>query len=112
MTPYDLTTKLMAIPSVTGSEGEAGDFLARHLSSLGYRVQRQEVGPGRFNVIAFAGEAVVVLCSHIDTVPPVLPIGQDEAFLYGRGSCDAKGIIAAAMRTGAMTPCSDEARST
>src|SRR5437660_1046223 len=101
MEPVELTKRLMAIPSVTGNEGDIGEFLAAHLSGAGYRVDRQTVEPGRFNVIAFAGgDPKVVLCTHIDTVPPGLPIHEDDDHLYGRGACDAKGIIAAMIEAG------------
>ena len=100
MNPFELTKHLMAIPSVSGAEGKAGEFLLSHLATLGYRVERQDVAPDRFNVIAFAGDAHVILCSHIDTVPPVLPIREDGDYLYGRGACDTKGIIAAMLEAG------------
>src|SRR5437867_8137263 len=101
MTPLEITRRLMSIPSVTGDEGEIAEFLSSHLASTGYRVERQDVEPGRFNVLAFAGAgAKVVLCTHIDTVPPTLPIHEDDEYLYGRGACDTKGIIAAMLDAG------------
>jgi acetylornithine deacetylase len=91
----------MAIPSVTGREREVAEFLAAHLASLGYRVERQPVTGDRFNVFAFAGEGRVLFCTHIDTVPPSdVPIREDDHFLYGRGACDTKGIIAAMIEAG------------
>jgi len=97
---FDLARQMMAIPSVTGNELEIGNFLASHLASAGYRVEKQEVEPGRFNVMAFAGKPRVLFCTHIDTVPMVLPVREDETFLYGRGACDTKGIIAAMLEAG------------
>jgi acetylornithine deacetylase len=97
---FNLAKQMMAIPSVTGGEKEIGNFLAELLTARGYRVERQIVMPNRFNVLAFAGKPNVVLCSHIDTVPPQLPVSEDEAFLYGRGACDTKGIIAAMIEAG------------
>jgi acetylornithine deacetylase len=41
------------------------------------------------------GRPDVVLSTHMDTVPPFIPSSEDDLFLYGRGACDAKGIIAA-----------------
>jgi acetylornithine deacetylase len=79
------------IPSVTGSEGDYGDALARSLSELGLDVERQALSPGRFNLLARAGDPQVVLCTHQDTVPPWLPPREDREFVHGRGSCDAKG---------------------
>src|SRR5262245_24699316 len=103
MNSFELTKKLINIPSVTGTEGEVGEFLSSHLASLGYRVERQHVTTDRFNVFAFAGEGRVMLCTHLDTVPPSsVPIraAEDDEFLYGRGACDTKGIIAAMLEAG------------
>jgi acetylornithine deacetylase len=100
MTIFDLTKQMMEIDSVTGSEGEMGEFIASRLASLSYRVERQSVSPGRFNVIASAGEPKVIFCTHMDTVPPALPVRDDDAFIYGRGACDTKGIIAAMVEAG------------
>jgi acetylornithine deacetylase len=97
---FELTKRLMAIPSVTGAEKEVGEFLARELSARGYRVEVQDVEADRSNVMAFAGAPKVVLCTHIDTVPPVLPIREENGYLYGRGACDTKGIIAAMLEAG------------
>ncbi len=51
----------------------------------------------RFNVYAAMPGITpdVVLSTHMDTVPPYIPCTEDDEFLYGRGTCDAKGIIAA-----------------
>src|SRR5215470_12807696 len=97
---FDLALRLMNIPSITGTELEVGNFLASYLDGAGYRVDKQEVAPGRFNVMAYAGTPRILFCTHIDTVPPVLDVRQDEAFLYGRGACDTKGIIAAMVNAG------------
>jgi acetylornithine deacetylase len=57
-------------------------------------VERQEVEPNRFNVLAWWGEPVVTLSTHMDTVPPFFPSREDDTYIWGRGSCDTKGIIA------------------
>jgi len=93
--PVQLARELVGIESPTGEEGAAGEYLAGHLEANGYDVQRQEVTPGRFNVFAIRDRPVVVLSTHMDTVPPSLPVYDDDTYLYGRGSADAKGIIAA-----------------
>jgi len=92
----------MTIPSVTGEEQKIAEFLSSHLASLGYRVERQVIAGARCNVFAFAADhATVMFCTHIDTVPPpTIPIREDEDFLYGRGACDTKGIIAAMLEAG------------
>ena len=93
---FALTRQLIDIPSLTGDEGAAGSFLASHLEALGYRVETQEVAPDRFNVIATTDAAPrIVFSTHIDTVPPFITSSEDDENIYGRGSCDAKGIIAA-----------------
>jgi acetylornithine deacetylase len=97
---FDLTKQMMAIPSISGSERSLGEFLAAELTARGYRVETQEVEPERFNLVGRAGRARIIFCTHIDTVPPVLPVREDERFLYGRGACDTKGIIAAMLEAG------------
>ena len=79
------------VPSVTGDEGDYGDALARDLEGRGFAVERQEVSPGRFNVLARAGAPEVVFCTHLDTVPPFFGSTVDREFVHGRGACDAKG---------------------
>lgn len=96
MNLFELTTKLMSIPSVSGEEQAVGAFLGDYLASLGYRVDLQEVTEGRKNVIAWASDdPQIFLSTHMDTVPPFIPPTEDDEKIYGRGACDAKGIIAA-----------------
>ncbi|HSS18716.1 MAG TPA: M20/M25/M40 family metallo-hydrolase [Pyrinomonadaceae bacterium] len=91
-----LTRQLIDIPSVTGDEKNVGEFLATHLEGLGYEVVKQEVATNRFNVFATTGVSPrVVLSTHMDTVPPWIGCHDDVERIYGRGACDAKGIIAA-----------------
>src|SRR5215203_47836 len=86
----------MDIPSPSGEEGEVGRYLASALEGLGYKVELQEVEPGRANVLArLAAQPRVVLSTHMDTVPPHIPSREDATHIHGRGACDAKGIIAA-----------------
>ncbi len=107
--PIQLTKKLVDIESTTYHEGLAGAFLYEYLTEQRYLVERMAVAqpdrtvtPGagdgdRFNVYAALPGIVpdVVLSTHIDTVPPYFGCSEDDDFLYGRGTCDAKGIIAA-----------------
>ncbi|HKN84811.1 MAG TPA: M20/M25/M40 family metallo-hydrolase [Pyrinomonadaceae bacterium] len=93
---FELTRELVDIPSLTGEEMAVGQFLSSYLDGLGYRVERQEVARERFNVIATTEEAPrIVFSTHMDTVPPFITSSEDEEFIYGRGACDAKGIVAA-----------------
>jgi acetylornithine deacetylase len=91
-----LTRALVDIDSTTGREGEAGRWLAAHLRDRGYTVTEQPVDAARFNIVATrGGTPVVVLSTHFDCVPPFFPSRVDGGRIYGRGSCDAKGILAA-----------------
>jgi acetylornithine deacetylase len=93
---FKLTRELIDIPSVTGNEFHMGTSLAELLGRLGYQIEVQEVESHRANVIATTGDKpAVVLSTHMDTVPPYIPASEDDEFIYGRGACDAKGIIAA-----------------
>ena len=94
--PVALAHRLVDIPSVSGAESDAAQFVALHLTDLGYRVEVFEALPGRPNVLATTDRPPwVVLSTHLDTVPPHIPAREDDGFLHGRGACDAKGIIAA-----------------
>lgn len=96
MNLFELTRELIDIPSITGDEANVGYYLSEYLQKLGYRVANQEVAENRFNVIATSDSYPYVFFStHMDTVPPFIESSEDEEFIYGRGSCDAKGIIAA-----------------
>jgi len=102
--PLDLTRRLVDIESLTYNEGAVGEYLDALLQQRGFAVERTEVaqppqsryhGP-RFNLYASYGERPdVVLSTHMDTVPPFISSSEDDLFLYGRGACDAKGIMAA-----------------
>jgi len=99
MDPFQLTRTLVDIDSVTPNEERVGQFLFDHLSEIaartGGRVEKIEVEPHRDNVLAYWGEPIVVtLSTHMDTVPPFFPSREDSDFIWGRGACDTKGIIA------------------
>ncbi len=98
MDVLELTTHLISIPSTSGDEKNVADFLADYLTSAGFEVELQDAEPNRPNVYARHGEPDVVLSSHTDTVPPYVEFSEDDQFIYGRGACDAKGIIAAMIK--------------
>ena len=95
----ELTRTLVDIDSTTGREGECGRRLAAYLRERGYSVTEQPVDDSRFNVLAGCGTSStgpsVVFSTHFDCVPPFFPSRVEGDRLYGRGSCDAKGILAA-----------------
>jgi len=95
---YELTRTLIDIPSVTPEEEQVGVYLHAHLAKLcavyGGEVEVMEVEPKRNNVFARFGDPIVTLSTHMDTVPPFIPSREDDEFIWGRGACDTKGIIA------------------
>lgn len=93
---FAFTRRLIDIPSVSGDELAVARFLADYLESAGFRAELQEVAENRANVLAWGAEPPrVVLSTHLDTVPPHIAASEDGEYIYGRGACDAKGIIAA-----------------
>ena len=97
MDAVTLTRQLVDIESISGNEAAVGNYLYGELCRLGYQTKKMPVEGDRFNVLATWEEHLhpeVVFSTHMDTVPPFIPSSEDEARIYGRGSCDAKGIIA------------------
>lgn len=103
----ELARQLIDIESTTGNEGEVGAWLASFLRGRGYSVLEQPLdalpldprsphpAKPRVNVIAAVGEPEVVFSTHFDCVPPFFPSRIEGDLLFGRGACDAKGILAA-----------------
>ncbi len=92
-----LTRQLVDIESITGNEATVGHFLEQELRKLGYNSRRIAVKGERANVYATSPQEpspAIVFSTHMDTVPPFIPSSEDDQKIYGRGSCDAKGIIA------------------
>ncbi len=99
MDAVTLTRDLIDIESITGNESAVANYLYGELTRIGYRTTKMPVEGNRFNLYAVA-EGVdaapsITLSTHLDTVPPFIPSSEDATRIYGRGSCDAKGIIAA-----------------
>ncbi len=95
---FALTRRLVDIESITPNEGAVGDFLCEELRRRGFESNKMPVEGTRANVLATVPghpKPTVVFSTHMDTVPPFIPSSEDDAAIYGRGSCDAKGIIAA-----------------
>jgi acetylornithine deacetylase len=105
-----LAAELLAIPSLTASEGAAVDFVSRWLVARGWNVTVQEVSRGRGNVWASRSGGGVTFSTHLDTVPPFFAPRLDGDRLYGRGACDAKGIAAAMMAAADQLAKSGESR--
>ena len=92
---FELTKSLVNMASVTGHEKACAEFVKGHLAHLGFEAELMPVSRDRSNVFATWGKPDVVLSTHMDTVPPFFPAHEDGEHIYGRGSCDAKGILAA-----------------
>ena len=95
---FALSRQLIDIESITGNEAAVGEAIARELTALGYAVERMPVEGDRLNVWATHPDhprPELVLSTHMDTVPPFIASSETPERIYGRGSCDAKGIIVA-----------------
>src|SRR5215471_11874401 len=95
---FELLQRMIEIESISGNEQAVAGFLAEYLAGAGFTVQLQQAAEGRPNVYARRGDPTVVLSSHTDTVPPYVEFHEDGEYIYGRGSCDAKGPIAAMIK--------------
>ncbi len=96
---FALTRALVDLDSTTGQEKPVVDYLFSHLLQLtarhNGRLERMNAAPDRDNLLLVFGDPVVTLSTHMDTVPPYFSSSEDGKYIRGRGSCDAKGIIAA-----------------
>jgi acetylornithine deacetylase len=95
---FALTRRLIDIESVTPNESAVGDFLCDELRHRGMDARKMQVAGERANVLATWPQHArpeIVFSTHMDTVPPFIASSEDSGCIYGRGACDAKGIIAA-----------------
>jgi acetylornithine deacetylase len=94
---FALTRRLIDIESTTPNEAAVGDFLCAELQRRGFEAGTMPVESARANVLATSPGQTrpdIVFSTHMDTVPPFVPSSEDDRRIYGRGACDAKGIIA------------------
>jgi acetylornithine deacetylase len=109
--PVFVTRSLVDIDSTTGREADAGQWIAAFLRSRGYRVTEQPVANGRFNVLATLDQPPrIALSTHFDCVPPFFESREERGLIFGRGSCDAKGILAAQVAAAERVRASGESR--
>jgi acetylornithine deacetylase len=95
---FALTRKLVDIESTTPNEGAIGDFLHGELRRRGWDATKMPVEGRRENVVAtWPGHPhpAIIFSTHMDTVPPFIASSENDSCIYGRGACDAKGILAA-----------------
>ena len=111
MNVFELTRALVDIESISDNEARGRRVSSRRICrssppNSGGRVERMDVEAGRFNVLATWGKPIVTLSTHMDTVPPFFPSREDAEHIWGRGSCDAKGIIASMVGAAEKLLCS------
>jgi len=96
--PVTLVRDFVRIPSLSGQEAKFAEHVEQQLQNFHWSVTRQPVAPNRWNLYATpenSDSPSLVFCTHLDTVAPHVEFAEDEEYLYGRGSCDAKGVMAA-----------------
>ncbi|HKR00368.1 MAG TPA: M20/M25/M40 family metallo-hydrolase, partial [Pyrinomonadaceae bacterium] len=89
----ELLESMVRIPSLSGEENCLASFLAERMRALGFDAFVDEAG----NAVGIAGDdsPTVALVGHMDTVPGEIPVRIEGGRLYGRGTVDAKGPLAA-----------------
>jgi acetylornithine deacetylase len=99
----DILEDWLAIDSVTPNEARLLELLERQLEARGYTCTRQPYSDDRWNLLATRGEDAaprLLYSTHVDTVPPHLPVRRDAEAVYGRGACDTRGGIVAMIEAG------------
>lgn len=100
ISPISLSKALISISSLTGHEERISKFLGKLLKENGFRIKYIYSESRRPNLFAYTNKPKILFCSHLDTVAPYFPFRENKEQLYGRGACDAKGIIAAQIAAG------------
>ncbi len=101
---------ILKIDSTSGKEAVLADFLESRLAGPGRTVEKFDTGDGTYSLLVSWGQPRVFFCTHLDTVPPYISpaaaplisedsvsqaVTGDDLIFTGRGTCDAKGQIAA-----------------
>src|SRR3989441_6984520 len=98
MNLFELTRALVDIESTTNHEKHVGDYVFAHLSAIAARhngqIERIPVELNRDNVFAWWGGLIFPFSTDMAPGPPFFASHEDNEFIWGRGSCDAKGIMA------------------
>jgi LysW-gamma-L-lysine carboxypeptidase len=93
---------LVEIPSLSRQERAASSWLAGRMAAANYdRAYVDDAGNAVGEIGAADAPRVIVLLGHIDTVPGQIPVRIENGRLFGRGSVDAKGPLAAFAAAGA-----------
>ncbi|MBI5667811.1 MAG: [LysW]-lysine hydrolase [Chloroflexi bacterium] len=100
--PTELLIELVRHYSPSMQERPAIDYLVGWMAAHGFQAYVDDIG----NAVGIRGEAdathTLVLLSHIDTYPGEIPVRIENGCLYGRGSVDAKGSLAAFAEAAAL----------
>ena len=90
----DFFMSMLHVDSTSGSEQELALWLYSRLKELlPCNAELLDVGDGTQNLRVGFGNPRVMMCSHLDTVPPYIAPHYDDTAVYGRGTCDAKGQV-------------------
>jgi acetylornithine deacetylase len=95
----DFLMTILAIDSTSGTEEKLADFIVANYQPAGAKIDLQKTANAKNNVFFQWGKPEIIFCTHLDTVPPYIAPHANEKTIYGRGSCDAKGQIAAMYQT-------------
>lgn len=91
--PIALLRRMVEIPSLSGEESALAAFLVQTMRSFGFESRVDDAG-NAVGVLG-SGSVEIILLGHMDTVPGEIPVRIENGRLYGRGSVDAKGPLAA-----------------
>lgn len=95
MIDYELYMEMLQCESTSGKERALAELLMQRMQRPDNTIEALEVGDGTLNLLIRWGEPTWLYCTHLDTVPPYIPPTRRGDTFYGRGTCDAKGQIAA-----------------
>ncbi|HEY77247.1 MAG TPA: [LysW]-lysine hydrolase [Thermoflexia bacterium] len=86
--------ELVAIPSPSGAEETAVEWLLTRMAELGFHAYRDGAGNAVGVLGPPGGKPTILLLGHIDTVEGWIPVRREGNRLHGRGTVDAKGPLA------------------
>ena len=98
----ELLKLLIEIPSIAPNETAVLETVVTELKKLKFHVIEQAVTPARYNLFVPFGKPQIVFTTHLDVVPAKAEQFQAKVhdnIFYGRGACDAKGIVVAMIET-------------
>ncbi len=101
LSPAEQLVEWLNIDSTSGGEASYLEALESYFVELGFKAERQPVAENRWNLLLTRAERPrLIFSTHVDTVPPFLPVRVDSTTVWGRGACDTKGGIVAMAEAG------------